>query len=138
MSLFKVFDVAASALNAQSLRLNLVSSNLANAESVSSSTGEVYRARHPVFAAEMERAGFAEDAVGGVRVLGVVESEAPLRKKHWPGHPQADENGYVYLPNVNVVEELANMISASRSFQTNVEVMNASKQMLTRTLTLGQ
>ena len=138
MSLFKVFDVAGSAMAAQSVRLNVTASNLANAESVSSSTGEVYRARHPVFAAEMERAGFAEDAVGGVRVLGVVESEAPLRKKHWPGHPQADENGYVYLPNVNVVEELANMISASRSFQTNVEVMNASKQMLTRTLTLGQ
>ena len=139
MSLFKVFDVAATALNAQSLRLNLVSSNLANAESVSSSTGEVYRARHPVFAAELERAGFGQDdAVGGVRVLGVIESDAPLRKKHWPGHPQADENGYVYLPNVNVVEELANMISASRSFQTNVEVMNASKQMLTRTLSLGQ
>jgi flagellar basal-body rod protein FlgC len=142
MSLFKVFDVAGSALSAQSVRLNVTASNLANADSVSSSAGQTYRARHPVFATVLDESGFADgiddDASAGVRVAAIVESAAPLRREYWPQHPQADVDGYVTRPNVNVVEEMANMISASRSFQTNVEVMNASKQMLTRALSLGR
>lgn len=137
MSLFRVFDIAGSALSAQSVRLNTVASNLANAESAASSTGETYRARHPVFAAVLEQAG-EDGAAAEVRVLGIVESQAPLRREHRPDHPLADAEGYVHLPNVNAIEEMANMISASRSFQANVEVINTSKQLLLRTLTLGQ
>jgi flagellar basal-body rod protein FlgC len=138
MSLFNIFDVAGSALEAQSVRLNTTSSNLANANSISSSTGTTYRARQPVFAPVLNDAFNDDVASVGVRVMGIVESQAPLRREHDPGNPQADANGYIYLPNVNVVEEMANMISASRSYQTNVEVMNSAKQMLLRTIALGQ
>lgn len=134
MSLFRVFDIAGSALSAQSLRLNVTASNLANAESASSSINQTYRARHPVFGATPTAAGGA----AGVRVLGVVESRAPARSLYEPENPLADERGYVHLPNVNVIEEMTNMISASRSYQNNVEVFNTSKQMLLRTLSLGQ
>lgn len=137
MSLFDIFDVAGSALQAQSVRLNTTSSNLANANSISSSTGSTYRARHPIFAPIMDEFGENENSIG-VRVMGVVESNQPLRREHNPNHPMADEEGFIYLPNVNVVEEMANMISASRSYQTNVEVMNSAKQMLLRTLAIGQ
>lgn len=137
MSLFNIFDVAGTALQAQSIRLNTISSNLANANSISSSTGETYRARHPVFAPIMDEFGDNENSVG-VRVLGIVESNRPLRREHNPSHPMADKDGFIYLPNVNVIEEMANMISASRSYQTNVEVMNSAKQMLLRTLAIGQ
>ena len=137
MSLFSVFNIAGSALSAQNVRLNTTASNLANAESVSSNTNETYRARQPVFAQMMDE--FAEDGESvGVRVLGIVESQAPLRSEYRPDHPLANEEGYVFKPNVNVVEEMANMISASRSHQTNVEVMNTAKQMLLRTLSMGQ
>jgi flagellar basal-body rod protein FlgC len=138
MSLFSIFDVAGSALQAQSIRLNTTSSNLANANSVSSSTGTTYRAREPVFAPILNDSFNDDGASVGVRVLGIVESKTPLRREHDPGNPKADAQGYVYLPNVNVVEEMANMISASRSYQTNVEVMNSAKQMLLRTIALGQ
>jgi len=139
MSMFKVFDIAGSAMSAQSLRLNVTASNLANANSVSSSIDQTYRARQPVFAAMLNEAGQAgtQDAVG-VQVRGIVESQAPLQQQYSPDHPMADENGYVYMPNVNVVEEMANMISASRSYQTNVEVVNTAKQLMMRTLTMGQ
>jgi flagellar basal-body rod protein FlgC len=137
MSLFNVFDISGSALQAQTMRMNTTSSNLANANSVSSSTGQTYKARHPMFAPLMDE--FGEDEINvGVRVTGIVESKAPLRKEFNPDHPQADAQGFIYLPNVNVVEEMANMISASRSYQTNVEVMNNAKQMLLKTLALGQ
>jgi len=138
MSLFSIFDTAGSALEAQSVRLNTTSSNLANANSISSSTGATYRARQPVFAPVLKDAFNNDGSSVGVRVMGIVESKAPLRREHDPGNPQADANGYIYLPNVNVVEEMANMISASRSYQTNVEVMNSAKQMLLRTIALGQ
>jgi flagellar basal-body rod protein FlgC len=137
MSLFNIFDTAGSALHAQTVRLNTTSSNLANANSASSSTGETYRARHPVFAPML--AEFSNDGNSvGVRVLGIVESDAPLRSEYNPQHPLADEEGYIFLPNVNVIEEMANMISASRAYQTNVEVMNTAKQMMLRTLAMGQ
>ena len=137
MSSLNIFDIAGSAMSAQSLRLNVTASNLANAESVSSSTGQTYRARQPVFAALLDEHTRDGSAVG-VRVRGIVESQAPLRTQHAPDHPLADQDGYIHMPNVNVVEEMANMISASRSYQSSVEVMNTSKQLMLRTLSLGQ
>lgn len=137
MALFSVFDIAGSGMSAQSLRLNTTSSNLANAESISSSADSTYRARHPVFAAILN-ARAQDQAPTGVRVLGVVESQAPLRTAYAPDHPLADAEGYIHMPNVNVVEEMADMISASRSYQSNVEVVNTSKQLLLKTLALGQ
>jgi len=146
MSLDKVFDIAGSGMSAQSLRLNTVASNIANAETVSSSIDQTYRARNPVFATifNAERATGAslfsdqQQAGEGVQVLGVVESDAELQPRYEPDHPMANEEGYVFYPNVNVVEEMANMMAASRSYQTNVEVMNTAKTMLQRVLTLGQ
>jgi len=138
MSLFNIFDVAGTALSAQTLRLNTTSSNLANANSASSSTDETYRARQPVFATMLSNEFDDENGSVGVQVLGIVEKQDPARAEYNPGHPLANEEGYIYMPNVNVIEEMANMISASRSYQTNVEVMNTAKQMLMRTLSLGQ
>jgi len=141
MSLNHVFSVAGSGMNAQSLRLNTTASNLANADAAASSIDETYRARHPVFAAIKDNLSLDnkhDDAAAGVSVLGIVESDAPLQPRYEPNHPLANEEGYVYYPNVNVVEEMTNMISASRSFQVNVEVMNSAKQMMQRVLTLGQ
>ncbi len=137
MSLFNVLDIAGSGMSAQALRLNTTASNLANAESVSSSTDETYRARQPVFAAMMKALGETPAGVG-VQVKGIVESQSPLRQQYEPGHPMADEQGYIHLPNVNMVEEMANMISASRSYQSNAEVAKTSKQLLMRTLSLGE
>lgn len=136
MSLFRIFDIAASGMSAQSIRLNTVSSNLANADSVSSSEGGTYRARQPVFAATLNDV-FNESPDVTVKVLGIVESQEPLQQRYAPNHPMANEEGYIFMPNVNTVEEMANMISASRSYQANVEVVNTSKQMLMRTLSLG-
>lgn len=144
MSLGNVFDIAGSAMSAQSVRLNTTASNMANAESVSSSEGETYRARKPVFELKQMQSiqpgnmPLGVQAGQGVNVSGIVESDAPLRQEYNPDHPMADEQGYVYYPNVNVVEEMADMISASRSFQINAEIMNTAKQMMQRALTLGQ
>ena len=142
MSLFNVFDVAATGMSAQSVRLNTTASNIANADSVSSSADKTYRARYPVFAAELKRATGSmtadEDSAVGVKVLGIVESDAPLQREFAPNHPMADSQGYIYKPNVNVVEEMANMMSASRSYQTNVQVTEAAKSLLRYTLQLGQ
>ena len=137
MSLFNVLDIAGSGMSAQALRLNTTASNLANAESVSSSSGETYRARQPVFSAMIKALG--ESPAGtGVQVQGIVESQAPLRQQYEPGHPMANDEGYIFLPNVSMVEEMANMISASRSYQSNSEVAKTSKQLLMRTLSLGE
>lgn len=136
MSLLKIFDIAGSALSAQSVRLNVTASNLANAESVSSSVGDTYRAREPVFQTVLDDVN--NPASARVRIAGIVESEAPLQRRYEPEHPQADEEGFIFLPNVNTVEEMANMISASRSYQNSVEVFNTSKELLLRTLSLGQ
>ncbi len=138
MSMFKVFDIAGSAMSAQTLRLNVTASNLANANSVSSSTDQTYRAREPVFAAMLNNAEGDDSQAVGVQVRGIVESQAPLQQQYAPNHPMADANGYIYMPNVNMVEEMANMISASRSYQTNVEVINTAKQLMLRTLAIGQ
>lgn len=142
MSLFNVFDITGSGMSAQSVRLNTTASNIANADSVSSSANETYRARHPVFAAAMQEAATgqtAKDGSGvGVNVLGIVESDKPLNVEYAPNHPMADKEGYIYKPNVNVIEEMTNMISASRSYQTNVQLAESAKNMLNKTLQLGQ
>ena len=137
MSLFNIFEIAGSAMTAQSVRMNVTASNMANADSVSSSTGETYRARQPVFQTLYSDA-MDSSMSSGVRVAGIVESPAELRMEYQPAHPQADREGYVYYPNVNPIEEMTNMISASRSYQNNIEIINASKQMLLRTLSMGQ
>jgi len=133
MSDFRIFSIAGSALTAQSARLNAVASNLANADSVVGADGQPYRSKQVVFKATAVEGGGI-----GVRVQQVVESAAPLRTTYDPANPAADERGYVSMPNVNVVEEMVNMISASRAYQTNAEVMNTAKALLTKTLAIGQ
>jgi flagellar basal-body rod protein FlgC len=137
MSMFKIFDTAASGMSAQSLRLNLVASNMANVDAVSSSVGETYRARQPVFRAILNQMNPNDPAVG-VRMQGVVESQAPLQMEYAPDHPMANDDGYIFRPNVNMVEEMANMMSASRSYQSNVEVVNTAKQLMSVTLRMGE
>ena len=135
MSLFRIFDSSGSALHAQSVRMNTTASNMANMDSISSSINQTYRARSPVFAAQLDE---VENGIAGVSVLGIVESDKPLQQEYRPDHPLANADGFVNLPNVNPVEEMANMISASRAYQANVEVLNTSKQMMMRTLALGE
>lgn len=133
MSMLSVYNIAGSALSAQSMRLNAVASNLANADSVAGPDGQPYRAKQVVFAAQPVQGGGL-----GVRVTGVVEDLAPPRIVFDPKNPAANEQGFVTMPNVNVVEEMVNMISASRAYQSNVEVMNTAKTLMQKTLALGQ
>ncbi|MDQ7075452.1 MAG: flagellar basal body rod protein FlgC [Gammaproteobacteria bacterium] len=136
MSLFSVFDVAGSAMSAQSLRLNITASNLANADTVSGSAKEAYHARAPIFQAVLN--GVKNNPSVAVQVRGVVESHAPVDVRYAPDHPLADGEGNVYASNVNRVEEMANMISSSRSYQNNIDVLDTSKKLLLRTLMLGE
>lgn len=148
MALVNVFNIAGSGMTAQSLRINTVASNIANAETVSSSIDKTYRARYPVFSAispQQQETSFNRllhesqpQAAKGVMVKAIVESKAPLERRYEPDHPMANDEGYVFYPNINVVEQMTDMISASRSFQTNVEIMNTAKTMLQKVLTLGQ
>jgi len=137
MSLFNVLNIAGSALDAQSKRLNIVASNLANAESTTSSTGEPYRARQIVFQA-VPLGGKHLKNGATVQVKQIAEDQSPPRRVYDPKHPTADKQGYVTYPNVNPVDEMVNMISASRSYQTNVDVITTTKAMLSRLLTIGQ
>jgi flagellar basal-body rod protein FlgC len=140
MSLFNVFNTAGSALNAQTIRLNTTASNLANAESVDGDPTKVYRARHPVFQTMMDESGMSfdsQDAGVGVRVLGVVESKTPPLMRYQPDNPSANKDGYVYSSNVNSIEEMTNMISANRSFATNVECINTARDLLLKTISMG-
>lgn len=140
MSLYNIFDVSGSAMSAQTVRLNTIASNIANADSVASSTGEVYKARHPVFSTIMNNTmeSHSSGTSGGVRVSGIIESQADAVARYQPENPMADEEGYVYSPNISLVEEMANMISASRSYESNVQVANMTKSLLSKTLSLGQ
>jgi flagellar basal-body rod protein FlgC len=140
MSSFKIFDIAGSGMAAQSVRLNTVASNLANAESVSGTAEGAYKARHPVFEAVKAamQNGNGVDPGAAVKVLGIVEDNRAPEMRYQPGNPLANAEGYVFAPNVNVVEEMVDMISASRAYQNNVEVMNTSKELLLATLRLGQ
>lgn len=137
MSLFNVFNISSSAVSAQSQRLNIVSSNLANADSVAGPDGQAYKARQVVFQSANVGAGNQAGAQG-VKVANIVEDNGPAKKVYDPKHPAADGEGYVTQSNVNVVEEMVNMIAASRSYQNNIEVMNTAKQLLLKTLQLGQ
>jgi len=141
MPSFRIFDIAGSGLSAQSVRLNTVASNLANADSVSGDPATVYKARHPVFQAVLAAVGAAggarQQAGATVRVAGIVESQAPPTVRNDPGNPLADAQGNVYAPNVNVIEEMTDMISASRAYQNDVEVMSTAKDLMLATLKLG-
>ncbi len=134
MSMFSIFGVSGSAVSAQSQRLNVVASNMANADAVAGPDGQAYKARQVVF----ETVPMGSDASAGVKVRQVIESNEPMRKVHNPTHPMADAQGYVNQSNVNTVEEMVNMISASRSYQNNIEVMNTAKSLLLKTLQMGQ
>lgn len=134
MSLFNIFSVAGSAMNAQSQRLNTVASNLANADSATSADGTPYRAKQVVFAATP----MGENGATGVNVAAVVDDSSPMKTVYDPKNPLADEKGNVTMPNVDVVEEMVNMISASRSYQSNADMMNTTKSLLLKTLSLGQ
>lgn len=137
MALFNVFDIAGSAMTAQSMRLNVVASNMANADSVTGSDGQPYRAKQVIFQAQAVNNAMPK-GVSGVAVTRVVDDPSPMKLMYDPQSPFANAEGYVTMPNVNVVEEMTNMISASRSYQANVEMMNTAKTMIQRTLTLGQ
>ena len=137
MALFNVFDIASSGMTAQSMRLNVVASNMANADSVTGSDGQPYRAKQVIFQAQPLSAAMPK-GVSGVSVTKVIDDPSPMRVVYDPRNPFANADGYVTMPNVNVVEEMTNMLSASRSFQANVEMMNTAKTMVQRTLTLGQ
>jgi flagellar basal-body rod protein FlgC len=131
-------DISSSGMAAENVRLNTTASNIANANSVSSSYDETYRARHPVFAAALERASADQSKGVGVQVKGIVESQRPLQIQYEPGNPMADENGYIYKSNVNIVEEMADMMSASKAYETNVQVADTTKRIFRRVLQLGQ
>ncbi|MBS64187.1 flagellar basal body rod protein FlgC [Salinisphaera sp.] len=134
MSISNLFNTAGSALTAQAQRMNVAASNMANADSVAGPNGEPYRAKQVMF--ELN-AGSAE-GIGGVRVSNVIESDAPFRQEYNPGHALADDKGYVEMPNVNPTDEMINMISSSRSYQANIEVLNTGKELALRTLSLGE
>ena len=137
MSMLRIFDVAGSAVSAQSQRLNVVASNLANADTVAGPDGQAYKARQVVFQTVLMGAREQPEGAAGVRVSTVREDEAPGRRVHDPKHPGADADGYVTYSNVNSVEEMVNMISASRSYQNSIEVMNTAKSLLQKTLQMG-
>jgi len=140
MSMFQIFNVSGSAVSAQSQRLNVVASNLANADTIAGPDGQAYKARQVTFQTEMmgQLGQPGGPASAGVKVSTISEDQTPGRKVHDPKHPQADAEGYVTYSNVNAVEEMVNMISASRSYQNNVEVMNTAKTLLMKTLQMGQ
>ena len=138
MSMFDIFRVSGSAVSAQSQRLNIVASNLANADTVAGPDGQAYKARQVVFQTLLAGAGSAGEHAPGVRVAQISEDATPGRRVHDPKHPQADADGYVTYSNVNAVEEMVNMISASRSYQNNIDVMSTARTLLQKTLQMGQ
>ncbi|PCJ50647.1 MAG: flagellar basal body rod protein FlgC [Gammaproteobacteria bacterium] len=138
MSLYNIFGIAGSALSANSVMLNTTASNIANAQSVSSSSGETYRGKYPVFETLYQNKLNKTMHSPGVKVTDIVDGNADPIRKHSPDHPMADSDGFIYTANINIIEEMANMIAASRSYQTNLQVATTAKQLLQRTLTLGQ
>ncbi|HKK03661.1 MAG TPA: flagellar basal body rod protein FlgC [Gammaproteobacteria bacterium] len=142
MELSKIFNISGSALSAQSTRLNTIASNLANADAATGDPKTVYQARHPVFASVLEQASAGSppgaQAAAGVQVTGIAQSQAPAIARYEPGHPLADEQGYIYLPAINTVEQMTDMISASRSYASSAEVLSTTKELMLRTLQLGR
>lgn len=136
MNLFNIFNTTGHALNSQSIRLNLIASNIGNANTIASSPEEAYKALHPVFSQAINESTGLPD--GNVAILRIEPSKAEHPMMYQPDNPMADENGYIYQSNVNHIEEMANMISASRSYQTNVEVLKTSKTMMLETIRMGQ
>lgn len=134
MAMYSIFNTAGSAMSAQSQRMNVAASNMANADSVAGPDGEPYRAKQVMFELQAEPGS----EIGGVRVSDVVEDQSPFREEYNPSHPMADDRGYVQMPNVNPTDEMINMISAARSYEASVEVLNTSKELMLRTLTLGE
>ena len=133
MSMFSIFGISGSAVSAQSQRLNVVASNLANVDAVAGPDGQAYKARQVVF----QTVAYGNGSDAGVRIDAVTENQTPGRRVHEPASPAADAEGYVTHSNVNAVEEMVNMISASRSYQNNIEVMNTAKSLLQKTLQMG-
>lgn len=138
MSMMNIFQVAGSAMLAQSQRMNVSASNLANADSVAGPDGQPYRARQVVFQMDPIASQAYGQEIGGVKVAGIVQDQTPPRMVYDPANPLANAEGYIAMPNVNVVDETVNMISASRSYQANVEVLNTAKTLMMKTLTIGQ
>jgi len=136
MSLFEIFNVAGSGMSAQTVRMTTTASNLSNADTVANSEAEAYHGLHPVFQTQYKKAN--DQISASVQVTDIVENQTPSRKQYQPSHPMADKEGYVYLSNVNVIESMTDMISASRSFEMNARVMNMTKQMMQRTLDMGK
>ncbi len=137
MSLTKIFDIAGSGMNAQAVRLNVTASNLANAGSVAGDAENVYRAKRPIFSSHLN-AGALGDKTPGVGVVDIVETQTPLQKIYQPGHPEADDTGHVFATNVNSVTEMVDMISASKSYQNNIEVLQTTRDLMLQTLSLGR
>jgi flagellar basal-body rod protein FlgC len=134
--MFPTLDISATGMHVQTIRLNTIASNMANVDSISSNSDETYRSKQPVFKTILnEETG---RPAGGVMIDDIVESEAPAIMEYSPNHPMADEDGYIFRPNVNVVEEMANMMDASRTYETNIEVMNTTKQILLKTIQMGK
>ena len=138
MALYNIFNIAGSAMSANSVFLNTTASNMANANSVTSNTDQTYQAKHPVFETLYQNNRISQTNMPGVQVTDIVSSNAEPIRKHSPEHPLADEDGYIYMANINVVEEMANMISATRAYQTNLQVADTAKKLLIATLKLGQ
>lgn len=139
MPVFPALDISASGMHVQTVRLNTIASNIANVNSVSSNDEDTYRSKQPVFKTILSDEFSGENrAIAGVKLHAIVESQEPLKMEYNPNHPMANEDGYIFRPNVNVVEEMANMLDASRAYETNIEVMNTSKQLLLRTIQLGK
>ena len=138
--MFNIFNIAGAGMSAQTLRLNTTASNMGNAETPSSTPEATYKARYPIFKAIAEQHGLGQQDQGNVavKVTGIYQSTTPARKLYEPGHALADKDGYIYMPNVNTVEEMANMISASRSYQMNAQIMNTAKTLMQKTLHIGE
>ncbi|MBA3581970.1 MAG: flagellar basal body rod protein FlgC [Gammaproteobacteria bacterium] len=137
MSLFNILNISGSGMSAENLRLNMIASNIANAETVASSAADAYKSKQPIFSTVMENAT-EEQVQGGVATTAIVQSKAEHARQYEPENPLADKEGYVYASNVDPVTEMTNMISASRNYQNNVQVFNTSKELVLRTLSLGQ
>jgi len=135
MAVFPALDISASGMHVQTIRLNTIASNIANVNSISSNAEDTYRSKQPVFQTILNEKKASQ---AGVRIYDIVESQEPLKMEYNPAHPMANEEGYIFRPNVNTVEEMANMLDASRAYETNIEVMNTSKQLLLRTIQLGK
>ncbi len=147
MGLFKSIDISASGLSAERLRMDIISKNIANANTTRTSSGSPYRRQVPIFSEassgrtfseSLKRAMNSESIGNGVEVTAIKEDKTPFKKVYDPGHPDADKKGYVQMPNVDIVTEMVNMISATRAYEANVTIMNSTKSMALKALEIGR